>query len=85
MGYPRIKQIGEIEEIFFWTTIPTPLPGIFTFFNLLLEVASKTKLHPLETPQNCVTSLRNFKVKYQEALEIPHGFFLITPGNFTLL
>ena len=30
-------------------------PRIFRFFTLLLEIPDKTKLSPIETPQNCVT------------------------------
>ena len=35
--------------------------GIFIFLTLSTGILDKTKFHPLETPQNCVTPLGNFK------------------------
>ena len=45
----------------------------------------ENKALPLETSKNYVTCLCNFKRQKQRPLEIPHGFFLITPGNTSML
>ena len=79
MGYSRKKQTG-IEDILFWT--PAPLPGIFRYVTLPLEIPEKISFypwkfckivwHPLEIPRS--------KTKTY-AMEIPHDFFLNTNGN----
>ena len=35
--------------------------GVFIFLTLSLGILDKTNFQPLETPQNCVTPLENFK------------------------
>ena len=59
-------------------------PGIFSLFTLLLEIPDKTMLH-LEKIHKIVTYTSEiFRLKARPTLEIPHDFFLITPGNFAL-
>ena len=71
-----------IESILFGTSPPS----LFRFLTLIPGNSRQIKASRLETPPNCVTSLRNFKYTYSlhikpRLLEIPHDFFLITPGN----
>ena len=57
MGYiPEEKKQGEVEDILFWTPY---LLEVLRF--LLYRNTRENKASPLETSQNCVTPLRNFK------------------------
>ena len=60
-------------------------PGIFQFFTLSLEIPVKNKAPPRQILQDCVTSLGNSMAKNHQAppckSQIPHYFFLFTPGN----
>ena len=59
----------------------------FFVFYFTLGNSGQNKAPPLEIPQNCVTSLCYIPWKFRgqnpRHLEIPHDFFLITPGNST--
>ena len=56
------------------------LPEDFRFVTLPLEIPEKTSFH-LEIQQNCVTSLRNSKVKNQNSWKFHMSFYLNTPGK----
>ena len=62
-------------------------PRIFHFFYFTLGNSEQNKAPPMKIPQNCVTNLCYIRWKFQgqnpRPLEIPHDFFLITPGNST--
>ena len=60
-------------------------PGILFFLHFTPGNSRENKALPLETSKNYVTCLCNFKRQKQRPLEIPHGFFLITPGNTSML
>ena len=83
MGYSRKKtNRGGLRTYFFEP--PSPL-GIFSFFTLLLEIPGKTKLHPQKLHQIVLHPSEILRPKTKTpGREIPHGYFLITPGNSTL-
>ena len=81
MGYSRKNPNwgwGGGEWGYTFLTLPLEF---FIFFTLPLEIPDKTKLKPLEIPENCVRSLGNSKVKTKFHIII---FFLITLGNSPL-
>ena len=82
MGYSRKKTNSEggewSEDILFWKN-----PWNFWVSYFMDGNSRQNKASSLETPQNFVTPLGNFKAK-PRLLEITHDFFLITPGNSTL-
>ena len=59
--------------------LKTP-PEDFRFVTLPLEIPEKTSFH-LEIQQNCVTSLRNSKVKNQNPWKFHMSFYLNTHGK----
>ena len=54
---PFQKKNRAVEDIFFLKS-----PWNFKVFYLIPENSRRNKASPLETPQNSVTPLRNFKV-----------------------
>ena len=77
MGYSKKKQIGGWGHTFLkphWK---------FSFIYFTPGNSRQINAPPLEIVQNCIKSLGSSKTKNQDHLEIPHNFFLVTPGNST--
>ena len=78
MSYSRKKKQEGFRTYFFENP-----PGIFRFFTLLWKIKTKQGFIPTNSTKLCYTPQKFYCLK-PRPLEIPHDFFLITPGNSTL-
>ena len=91
--YKKYHQNFKYNELFHkkrqiegrrgWRHTVLKSPGVFHLFTWPLEIPDKSKLHPwrlCKTVQHLPWKFQDLKPR---PLEIPHNFFLVTPGNFT--
>ena len=97
MPYGAIPENIQIRGGRGWGYTFLKSPWNFSFFYLTSKISRQNKAQPLDIPQNCVRSLRNFKAKNKDPwkfhiifswspFEIPLRFnstcyFFDTPGN----
>ena len=83
MGYSWKKKHWWGRGGWGHTFLKTPLEFFF-FFSLPLDIPDKTKLHAWKFLKIVLDLLKILRPK-TKTLEIPHYFFLATPGNSTSL
>ena len=73
------QKTGEVEDVLFWKN-----PWTFLVFYFTPGNSGQNKDLPQETPQIWLHPSKILRPKTKTPLEIPHYYFLISPGNFTL-
>ena len=79
LDYSRKNPNRGVWRHTFWKKTP----GTFRFVTLLLEISDKNEAStPGNSTKLCYTHW-NYQGQKSRRMEIPHDFFLITPGNST--